>query len=151
MLHTEVALVDHEVDQASIDRRRRVCVLARQIGGLDGGSLRFVPDRFLGQLLVHELAGDPRQSTEDRSTQVEVVHTFHLHLAGVVERPALGDGSFALKIQRRLQFGSTGVGLCAHVHPVRSVADNLIDASRRRRRHRSPDPLPERRDSRRLR
>ena len=92
MLHAEVALVDHEVDQPLINRRRRLSQIGFGVDGFYIGCGSAVPHRFFCQFLTHDLAGNPFKATEDGAARVEFGHVIHLHPTCMIKRATACDG-----------------------------------------------------------
>ena len=102
VLHREVALVDHEVDEALIDLWHGAGRFALRVRSFHVGRRGGVPHRFLGELLAHEQLREPNERTEDRAPHIEVRHALHRDPPSMIDRSPGGDCRLALQVQRGL-------------------------------------------------
>ncbi len=102
VLHREVALVHHEIDEALIDLWHRAGRFALRVRSFHVGRRGGVPHRFLGELLAHEQLREPNESTEDRAPHIEVRHALHRDPPSMIDRSPGGDCRLALQVQRGL-------------------------------------------------
>jgi len=99
MLHAEVALFDHEVDEPLVDVGHFVGRDEVRVRRLDFDHCRVAPEDVFSELVFHK---EPWQrafeATEDRAAHVKVLHARHSNPTRMVVGTAGGQGCFSLQI-----------------------------------------------------